>query len=63
MPIEVRELQIRSRVESSARSSSARGAGEELDPVGERQLERLRESVLAECRALVAAALRERLER
>lgn len=63
MPIEVRELQIRSRVDSSARSSSARGAGEDLNPVGERQLERLRESVLTECRALVAAAMRERQER
>jgi hypothetical protein len=63
MPIEVRELQIRSRVDSSSRSSSARGAGDEINPVSERQLERLRESVLAECRALVAAALRERQER
>jgi hypothetical protein len=63
MAIEVRELQIRSRVDNSARASSARGIGEEPNPVGERQLERLRESVLAECRALVAAAMRERQER
>ena len=63
MAIEIRELQIRSRVDSSARPSSARGAGEDLSPLGERQLERLRESVLAECRALVAAAMRERQER
>jgi len=63
MPIEVRELQIRSRVDSSARAASPRDAREELEPVAERQLERLRESVLAECRALVAAALRERQER
>ena len=63
MPIEVRELQIRSRVEGSVRSSSARGAAEGPDPLGERQLERLRETVLAECKALVAAALRERQER
>jgi|KBSMisStaDraftv2_1062788.scaffolds.fasta_scaffold30078_3 hypothetical protein len=63
MPIEVRELQIRSRVDSSARSSSMPGTAEELSPIGERQFERLRESVLAECRALLAAALRERQER
>jgi len=63
MAIEVRELQIRSRVDSSTRSASARDAGKDPDPIGERQLERLRESVLAECRALVAAALRERQER
>ena len=63
MPIEVRELQIRSRVDSSTRSSCVPGAGEEPSPIGERQFERLRESVLAECRALLAAALRERQER
>jgi len=63
MPIEVRELQVRSRVESSVRPASAGGGAEELEVVGERQLERLRESVLAECRALVAAALRARQER
>jgi len=63
MPIEVRELQVRSRVESSVRPASARGGAEELEVIGERQLERLRESVLAECRALVAAALRARQER
>jgi len=63
MPIEVRELQIRSRVDNSTRSSSVPGAGDEPSSIGQRQLERLRESVLAECRALVSAALRERQER
>jgi Family of unknown function (DUF5908) len=60
MPIEVRELQVRSRVDSSIRPASAGGAAE---AAAEWQLERLRESVLAECKALVAAALRERQER
>lgn len=61
MPIEVRELQVRSRVDSSIRPASARGTAE--GAAAEGQLERLRESVLAECKALVAAALRERQER
>lgn len=61
MPIEVRELQVRSRVDSSIRPASAGGAAE--GAAAEGQLERLRESVLAECKALVAAALRERQER
>jgi len=63
MPIEVRELQVRSRVESSVRPASAGAGAEELEVIGEQQLEQLRESVLAECRALVAAALRARQER
>jgi hypothetical protein len=63
MPIEVRELQIRSRVDSSVRTSSARGAAGELEMAGDSQLERLRETLLAECKALVAAALREQQER
>lgn len=61
MPIEVRELQVRSRVDASVRPASAWGAAEQTAAEG--QLERLRESVLAECKALVAAALRERQER
>lgn len=61
MPIEVRELQVRSRVDSSLRPPSAKGTAE--GAAAEGQLERLRESVLAECKALVAAALRERQER
>ena len=61
MPIEVRELQIRSRVDGSVRPASTRGAAEQLEAA--RQLERFREAVLAECKALVAAALRERQER
>lgn len=60
MPIEVRELQVRSRVDGSVRPASG---AEGLEVAGERQLERFRESVLAECRALVAAALRARQER
>jgi len=63
MPIEVRELQIRSRVDGSARSPSARGAAGEPEMAGDGQLERLRETLLAECKALVEAALREREER
>jgi hypothetical protein len=63
MPIEVRELQIRSRVDGSVRPTSTRDAAGELGAAGESQLERLRETVLAECKALVAAALRERQER
>ena len=63
MPIEVRELQIRSRVDGPMRPSSTRGAAEELGTAGDGRLERLRQTLLAECRALVAAALRERQER
>jgi hypothetical protein len=63
MPIEVRELQIRSRVDGSVRPQSGRGAVEELGVADGHQLERLRETLLAECKALVAAALRERQER
>lgn len=63
MPIEVRELQVRSRVDSSMRPTSAWGTAGGSETVGERELERLRESVLAECKALVAAALRDRQER
>jgi hypothetical protein len=63
MPIEVRELLIRSRVDGSTRPSSTRGTVEELEAAGDRQLERLRETLLAECKALVGAALRERQER
>ena len=63
MPIEVRELQIRSRVDGSVRPTSTRGAVEESGAAGDGQLERLRETLLAECKALVAAALRERQER
>jgi hypothetical protein len=63
MPIEVRELQIRSRVDGSARPSSGRCAAEEMGAADARQLDRFRETVLAECKALIAAALRERQER
>jgi len=63
MPIEVRELQIRSRVDGSARPPAARGTAGEPDMAGDGQLERLRETLLAECKALVEAALREREER
>jgi len=63
MPIEVRELQIRSRVDGSVHPPSARGVTGELQTAGDSQLERLRETLLAECKALVAAALRERQER
>jgi len=58
MPIEVRELQIRSRVDGSVRPSAPG-----LETIGEGRLERLRETMLAEVKALVAAALREREER
>ncbi len=60
MPIEVRELQIRSRVDGSAHPASARSGADELETL---QLERLRETLLAECKALIATTLRERQER
>jgi hypothetical protein len=63
MAIEIRELQVRSRVDASARPACGGGALGASESLGERQLERLRESVLAECKALVAAALRARQER
>jgi hypothetical protein len=63
MPIEIRELQIRSRVDGSAHAASGRCAAEEMGAADARQLERYRETVLAECKALIDAALRERQER
>jgi hypothetical protein len=63
MPIEVRELQIRSRVDGPLRPSSTWSAAGEPGSAGDVQLDRLRQVLLAECKALVAAALRERQER
>jgi hypothetical protein len=63
MPIEVRELQIRSRVDGPMRPSFPRRAAEEPGAAGDGQLERLRQTLLADCKALVATALRERQER
>ncbi|HEX4164611.1 MAG TPA: DUF5908 family protein [Bryobacteraceae bacterium] len=55
MPIEVQELNIRSTV--SDEDGEADGAGEQQD------LERLRETILAECRAMVLDLMRAERER
>ena len=62
MPIEVRELLIRSQVGDSMRAASARHADGDA-ACNARQLAQLRQTLLEECKALLATALRLHQER